>query len=153
MEEGFIRLFVFSLGDHRFALHLDVVERAVRVAEITPVPRAPGIVLGIISVEGRILPVLNVRLRFRVPQREIHLSDSLIIARTSRRPVAILVDSVEGLIERPEQEMVKAEAILPRMEYVEGVVKLDDGLVLIHDLDCFLSLEEEEALAEAIEGH
>ena len=80
----------------------------------------------------------------------MNLSDQLIIAHTSRRTVALVADAVSGVIERSEQEVIAAEKVLPGIEYVEGVVKLEDGMILIHDLNKFLSLEEEQALDNAM---
>jgi purine-binding chemotaxis protein CheW len=77
-------------------------------------------------------------------------TDRLIIARTSQRRVALLVDSVTGVIERSKGDVVPADAIVPRTEYVEGVTTLDENILLIHDLDGFLSLDEEGALDDAL---
>lgn len=147
---GRIHLVVFTLDDRRYALRLSAVERTFRMVEISPLPKAPEIVLGVINVEGRIVPVIDIRRRFRLPERDATLNDRLIAARTTERTVALAVDAVGGVIERSEQEVIGAEKILPGMEYVEGIVKLDDGLILIHDIDRFLSLEEEKKLDEAM---
>jgi purine-binding chemotaxis protein CheW len=146
------QLFVFMLDDQRYALHLSAVVRVVRVVEITPLPKAPEIVIGVVNVQGQIVPVFNIRKRFRLPERELNLSDQLIIANTSKQPVALLVDAVSGVIELSEKEVTAFEKILPGMEYVEGVVKLEDGMILIHDLDRFLSVEEERTLKGALEN-
>ena len=61
------------------------------------------------------------------------------------------MDGVSGMPENPEQETVPARDILPDTDYIDGVVKLKDGLVLIHNLDRFLSLEEATALDQALE--
>jgi purine-binding chemotaxis protein CheW len=145
------RRMVFSLDGQRYALALAAVEKVVRAVEVTRLPKAPDIVLGIVNVQGRVIPVINVRRRFRLPEREMALTDQIVIARTARRPVALVVDAVAGVLEYPEQEAVEARDILPDVEYVEGVVKLEDGLILIHDLDRFLSLEEEASLDQALE--
>jgi purine-binding chemotaxis protein CheW len=121
------------------------------VVEVTPLPQAPDIVLGVVNVQGRVVPVVNLRRRFRLPERAIALTDQLVIAHTTRRPVALVVDAVTGVLEYSGREAVGARDIVPGMEYVEGVVKLEDGLVLIHDLDRFLSLDEATALDRAIE--
>ena len=146
------RVAVFTLGDQRYALPLSAVERVVRVVEVTPLPQAPDIVLGVVNVQGRIIPVVNPRRRFRLPERDIALTDQLVIAHTTRRPVALVVDAVTGVLEYSGREAVGARDIVPGTEYVEGVVKLADGLVLIHDLDRFLSLDEATALDRAIES-
>ncbi|MCJ7565171.1 MAG: chemotaxis protein CheW [Candidatus Aminicenantes bacterium] len=144
------QLVVFALDEQRYALHLSAVERIVRVAEVTPLPKAPEIVLGVINVQGQIIPVADIRRRFRLPEREIDLSDHLIIAHTPNRTVALVVDEVTGVIESPEQKLIPAKEILPGTDYVEGVMKLEDGLILIHDLATFLSLEEENTLDLAL---
>jgi purine-binding chemotaxis protein CheW len=145
-----LQLVVFALEDQRYALHLSTVERIVRAVEMTPLPKAPEIVIGVINVQGRIIPVFNIRRRFHLPEREIELSDQLIIANTARRTVALVVDTVDGVIERLSEEITPADQVLPRIEYVEGIVKLENGLVLIHDLDKFLSIDEETKLDEAV---
>jgi purine-binding chemotaxis protein CheW len=137
---------VFALDEPRYALFLSAVERIVRAVEITPLPSAPEIVLGVINVQGRVLPVLDIRKRFRLPAREMKPDDRFVIARTAKREVALVVDSVFGVHELAETEMVSAKQALPFAQYLKGVAKLENNLVLIHDLDQFLSLDEEKAL-------
>ena len=148
-----IQLVVFTLDSQRFALPLSTVERAIRIMEIVHLPKAPEIVIGVINLHGKIIPVVNIRNRFRLPQREINLNDQLIISNTKKRPLAILIDSVLGVFEFPEKRIVSADKILPDIEYIEGVAKLEEGIILIHDIDKFLSLEEEKAIDEAVKEH
>ncbi|MEK6592033.1 MAG: chemotaxis protein CheW [Pseudomonadota bacterium] len=144
------RLVVFTLDDQAYALRLATVEHVARMVSVTPLPKAPEIVMGIVNVRGRIVPVFDIRRRFRLPAREIAVSDQLVIARTSRRAAALVADAVAGVRAYPEEVVVEAKSVLPGVEYVEGVVKLADGLILIHDLDKFLSLEEGESLDRAL---
>jgi purine-binding chemotaxis protein CheW len=140
----------FTLDGHLYALYLACVERIVRVVEVTPLPKAPEIVLGVVSVQGKIVPILDVRKRFSLREREIDLSDHMVVAHTARRRVALVVDSVTGIVDRSPEEIMEAEKIAPGTEYLKGVAKLDDGLVLIHDLDRFLSLDEENRLEDVL---
>lgn len=144
------QLVVFTLGDQRYGLPLDSVERATRIVEITPLPDAPAIVLGVINVHGRLVAIVNLRHRFRLPERELALSDQIVVARTKLRPIAVVADDVIGVLAYTEQQVIAAEDILSGIDYLEGVVKLDDGLVLIHDLEKFLSLDEALALDAAM---
>ena len=141
---------VFILDCQRYALHLSAVDRVVRIVHITPVPIAPDIVLGIVDMEGGVIPVINVRQRFNLPKRAISLRDRLIFARTKRRSVALVADAVSDVIECAEWNMISAEHVLPGLGHVEGIIKFEDGLILIHDLDTFLSLEEEASLDLAL---
>ena len=141
---------VFRLDERRYALPLAVVEQVVRAVEVTPLPKAPPIVLGAINVHGRVLPVLNVRRRFLLPDREIGPADWFLLAHTARHTVVLVVDDSEGVVERPQAEIVLSTQIVPGLEHFPGVLRLDDGLVLIHDLERFLSLDEAYALDEAM---
>ena len=145
-------LVVFVLDEQQYALPLFDVERVVQAVEITLLPKAPEIVLGVINIQGRITPVINIRKRFRLPEKKIAPGDYFIIAGTSKRLVALMVDEVKGVIESRGREMVTAEKIVPGMAHVEGVVKLEGGIVFVHNLDKFLSLEEEKKLDDAIIG-
>lgn len=148
-----IHLVVFLLDGQQFALHLSSVEGVVRIVEITPLPKAPDIVSGIINYKGTVIPVMNVRKRFNFKERELELSDQLIIARTTQRTVALHVDNVSGVFERTEDHIVDARDVLPKIQYIEGIIKVDEGIILIHNLDQFLSLEEGKILDDAMAVH
>src|SRR4030042_665636 len=90
---------IFTLDDQKFALPLASVEKITRAAAVRPLPKASDVIMGVINIQGRILPVLNLRLRFGLPSRPIALSDHLIIPRTTTRTLAILVDSVQEILE------------------------------------------------------
>ena len=152
MEQAY-QLLVFRLDGRRFSLRLSVVERVERAVEITPLPQMPENVLGIVNLRGQVVPVFNLRRRFHLRERELDPRDRLIFARTARRPVALVVDAVSEVLPTRGREVVASGEILPGLDCVEGVAKLADGLVLIHDLDRFLSVQEETALDEAMQQH
>ena len=96
------------------------------------------------------MPVVNVRKRFRLPEGEGSLSDQLIIANTQARAMALVVDHVIDVIPTSSLAVVDGNDVLPGLDYVEGVVKLSDGMVLIHDLEKFLSFPEAKALENSM---
>lgn len=145
-----VPLVVFHLDEQRYGLPLAAVERVVRAVEVTPLPKAPEIVLGVVNVRGRVVPVVDLRRRFRLPARGLAPSDQFVLARAARRTLAMVVDSVAGLTECPAESVVAGETVLPGLGWVAGLVKLPDGLVLIHDPGQFLALEEETALDAAL---
>jgi purine-binding chemotaxis protein CheW len=122
----------------------------IRAVDWTPVPGAPDGVLGVIDIGGEILPLLSVRKRFGFPPRDVGLDDAFIIARTSARSVALVVDEIVGVVERPTDQIVPPQQVLPNPQRIDGAFRLEDGLTLVHDLDRFLSLEEEAALERAL---
>ncbi len=146
--EPFGPLVVFTLANEKWALPASVVQRAVRAVEITPCPDAPDVVLGVINVHGRIIPVFDLRRRFGLPLRELSIDDHIIIAKAETRSVAILVDAVCGMMQPDESAVLTKTELPPELTTFDGILKLGREIVLIYDLDKFLSLEEEQLLAK-----
>ena len=141
----------FSLEGQVYALRLSAVVRVIAAVMVSPLPRAPEIVLGVINLSGRILPVVNVRRRFRLPDRGQIPSDKLIIARAEKqgggeRLLALSVDDVLGIREISDRDVVAVSAVLPGLDFLEGIARTDAGVILIHDLRTFLALEEAKVL-------
>jgi purine-binding chemotaxis protein CheW len=137
-----VQLLVFRLDGQRYALPLPVVQRVVRAVELTRLAGAPAAVAGAIDVAGRIVPVFCLRRRFGRPHRDIAPSDQLLIARTRDRAVALLIDEAQDVIECETSAIVDPSAVAAGLEQFQGLAQLADGLVLIQDLDRFLSLDE-----------
>jgi len=145
-------LIVFSIADQRYALNLPVVERVLRMVEVSPLPKAPVIVLGVINFHSQIIPAIDIRRRFGHSPSHYGLTSYLLVAHTSRRKLALPVDEVLGVREVPSENVTLPGAVLPRTGLVAGIVALSDGVLLIHDLDTFLSLDEEQQLTVSLEG-
>jgi purine-binding chemotaxis protein CheW len=144
------QIVVFSLDELLYALPLPSVVRVIHAVEIRHLPKAPEIIAGIINVKGQIIPVADIRKRFGLAAHEIDPDDRLIIADTGKREVAILVDTVTGIRDLASGQQEQAKETLPFAEHLKGVAKIDDELILIYDLDRFLSLDEEKELEQAL---
>ena len=126
---------VFTIDRHRFALRLSDVRRVVRMVELTAVPEAPAFIAGMINVQGELLAVVNTRRRFQLREREPGINDQLIIATARGRTVALIADAVVGVIEECAEGMTAAGSVVPGVELVDGMLKTEDGIVLLHDPD------------------
>jgi purine-binding chemotaxis protein CheW len=115
------KIVLFTLDEPRYALSVSDVVRVVRAVEITPLPKAPDVVFGVINFHGEIIPVIDIRKRFHLPQRDMQLEDQFIIARTSQRMVAIVVDSVNGVYQLEHHQIVQAGESFPYTEYLSGI--------------------------------
>ena len=134
----------------RYALPVRDVLEVVRAAAVVPVPGAPPVVLDLLDLRGRPVPVLDARRRFGHAPRALHPDERFVVARAGERQVALRVDATETLatiddaaLEDPRRHVVGAR-------HVEGVVALDDGLVLLHDVRTFLAATEAAALDEVV---
>jgi purine-binding chemotaxis protein CheW len=143
-------LVIFPLGSQRYAIAADRVQEVIRAVAIARLPQAPTVVEGMINVRGQLVPVLDLARRLDHAVREVELSDHFVIARATTRLVAFRAQGAATL-ERVEPGLIEDLRTYVRgAAHVSGIAKLPDGLVLIHDLDTFLSAAEAEALEEAL---
>ncbi|WP_051330014.1 chemotaxis protein CheW [Niveispirillum irakense] len=145
-----VALLLFQLDGRAYALRLDRVERVTASVAVTPLPAAPPVVMGVIDVAGQIVPMFDLRQRFGLPSRQPRLDDALVIVQASSRLVALLVDHVDGTIHRDPEDLRPTDGIVPGTRYFDAVMSLPDGPVFIHDIDRFLSMEEERELDVAM---
>ncbi len=145
------KLVVFHLDDQHFALYLSNVEKIIHGIEMNPLQVAPDHIAGTINYQGDFLPIVNIRKLFKLPLREIELTDQLIIAKSAKIRMALWVDEVDEIVTLEEDQIEDTKNILLDSDYVEGLFKLKDGLVLIHDLDKFLTNEQILKLSVEIE--
>lgn len=150
MSDDSIALVVFLLDEQRYAVRLEVVDHVVRAVAVDPLPQAPGIVAGVINVAGRVTPVVDLRRRFHLPPRATRLEDHLVIARTAERALAFVVDQALGVRHLPARDLAAAAEVAPHLDHVAGVARLEDGLLFVHDLETFLSLDEARTLDAAM---
>ncbi|MES2187543.1 MAG: chemotaxis protein CheW [Pseudomonadota bacterium] len=146
-----IGLVVFGMAGQGYAVRVGDVVRVLAAAELTPLPGAPPIVLGILDLHGEILPVLDLRQRLGHAARALGLDDSFLVVRTARRTVALVVDDIRSVV--AASALQSSAALDPAgagHDLFTGVVRLDDGLVLIHDIEKFLRAHESAALEEAL---
>jgi purine-binding chemotaxis protein CheW len=141
-----LTLLVFQLGAQRLALRLEVVQRVLAMVEIRSLPGAPAPVTGLVNIAGRVIPVMDLRPRFGVASRAVELSDVLILADAGWRTVALVADGVIGLVARGGDDVTPMASMTGGLPDLAGVVKLDDGLVLLHDVDKVLSSAQRQQL-------
>lgn len=145
-----MHLLVIALDNQRFALNAAVVQETVAAVEVTPLPAAPAVVDGIIDVRGMLVPVYQLRVRFGRPGRPVRASEHFVLASAGKRTVALRVDCALELVHVSEDELQPATENDPKLTHVAGIARLPDGLVLVQDLELFLSDAEEATLDQAL---
>ena len=137
-----VPLLVFRLDAERFAIRGACVREVVRAVAVTPLPDAPQVVEGVINYRGHAAPVLDVRARFGLPERPLDPIQHFILAHAGPRLVALRVDRALDVVEVPADAIESGAKVAPGSRHTEGVARLPDGLLVIHDLEGFLSLDE-----------
>jgi purine-binding chemotaxis protein CheW len=155
-----VGLLTFDLNGQRCGLLAEGVVEVQRAVTVVRLQGSPKTVEGVIDLRGKLVPVLDVRARLGLPPSPLALTDHFVVARVPRKPgsaasvprlVAIRVDHARDLLP-VLPETIEDPLPVAGPGKVAGVAKLADGLVLIHDLQAFLSLDDELQLDRALLG-
>jgi len=143
---------VVDMDGQRYGFPAAGVREVLQAVTVTPLPSAPPIVEGVVDVRGEVLPVLDVRRRFRHPARPLSASDHLVAAWAGERVVVVRVERALDRVRLEPRQVEEARRVVPEETRVAGIARLPDGLVLIHHLGSFLEVGEGEALDAALAG-
>ncbi|NLC62864.1 MAG: chemotaxis protein CheW [Thermoanaerobacterales bacterium] len=146
-----IRQFVeFKLGEETYGVDILQVKTIERMMPITRVPKAPQFVEGVINLRGDIVPVIDLKKRFDLPKREETDNTRIIIVNVEDITVGMIVDSATEVIQLPQNAIEMAPSIVAGIDadFLQGVGKIGDKLLIILDLLKILKPDEIEQLAE-----
>ena len=143
----------FRVAGAAGAIDAAAVREVARMVRVTPLPGAPAPVEGVIVVRGASVPVIDLRARLGLPSRPATDADYLVVVATAHRTVALRVDDVDDVRDVPDHAIERAAGLVASAATVAGVVRLEDGLLVVHDADAFLSQAEADAIDRAMRAH
>lgn len=132
---------LFFVEEERFAMDVTKVERVLRAAEVTRLSAASEIVRGLINIAGTIIPVIDMRRRLGLPDREMELSDRLILTRAAGKPLALLVDKVEGVVALSAQSVSGGDQAASWAAAASAATDVGGRIVLIQNTDTLVSAD------------
>lgn len=149
VDQELIQLVTFSIGEEEFGVNILQVQEIIRTMEITNVPRAPGFVEGVINLRGKVIPIVDMRSRFGLEHKEHDKYTRIIVIEIDMIIVGFVVDAVSEVLRIPANSVQPPPPVVAGMdsEYIDGVGKLEDRLLILLDLDSLLNNEEMEALS------
>lgn len=136
------KLVVFHLEEQKFAIHLSNVEQVTHSVQIKSLSISPHYIAGTVNIQGEILPVISVRGFLNFPMREIELTDHFIVVKSTNMRMVLWVDSADDIVTISEEEIEESRNNIVDSSYVEGIFKLRNGIVMINDLNKFLTHEQ-----------
>lgn len=148
-DDTLLQLVTFSIGEEEFGVDILRVQEIIRTMEITKVPRAQAFVEGVINLRGKVIPIIDLRRRFGLPGKPFDKNTRLIVIEMSGMIVGFVVDAVSQVLRIPASTVEVPPAVVAGVdsEYISGVGKLQDRLLILLDLDKLLSTEDIEALS------
>ncbi len=140
-----LQLVVFMIGNEEFGVEITNVQEIIRMTSITRIPQAPNYVRGIINLRGRIIVVLNLNVIMGTESKEQDENTRIMVASIGETVMGFMVDSVSEVIRLPHKNIEPAPAVIANKldtEYVRGVGKMEDRLLILLDLHKLLSANE-----------
>jgi purine-binding chemotaxis protein CheW len=147
-DDELLQLVTFSIGEEEFGVEILKVQEIIRTMEITKVPRAPEFVEGVINLRGKVIPIIDLRRRFGLDSKKHDKHTRIIVIEIINMIVGFIVDSVSEVLRIPAGTVEPPPPVVAGMEsdYISGVGKLQDRLLILLDLDRLLSHEDMSAL-------
>ncbi|MDA1226962.1 MAG: chemotaxis protein CheW [Chloroflexi bacterium] len=144
------QLVVFDLATESYGVDIGAVREIIRMQEITNVPRTPEFVEGVINLRGKVIPVVDLRKRFGLPVEEKSSENRIVVVDIGGNDIGVIVDAVNEVlriftdsVEPPSSVITTADS-----DYLMGIAKVDDRLIILLDLESVLSAEERAILAD-----
>ena len=147
-KEGESQLVVFVMESEEFACSINNVREVLKMIRVTPLPRSLDFVEGVINMRGEVIPVIDLRKRFGLPEAERTDESRIIIVEVEERMVGLIVDSVREVLSIPNEQIQEAPSQVAggKTDLIKGVGKVADRMLIILDLDRILTSEEQIAL-------
>jgi len=144
------QLVSFDLATESYGVDIGAVREIIRLQEITNVPRTPEFVEGVINLRGKVIPVVDLRKRFGLPVGDQSAENRIVVVDIGGQDIGVIVDAVNEVlrifndsVEPPSSVITTADS-----DYLMGIAKVDDKLLILLDLESVLSAEERAVLAD-----
>lgn len=146
---------IFKLADEEYGLDILKVKEIIGMMDITSVPRTPDFVKGVINLRGKVIPVIDLRLKFTLPSRDYDERTCIVVVEVSHSDgsvqMGIVVDAVSEVLNIGADAVEPAPSFGASVEtaYIKGMAKAEDGTVkILLDIDRVLSTQELASLSQ-----
>ena len=148
-KEG--KYLTFVLCEEEYGLEILKVREIIGLLDVTPVPQTPAFVKGVINLRGKVIPVVDLRLKFGMPEAEYTKETCIIVVDVGALLMGIIVDTVSEVIEIKEEEIEPAPSFGEKVDvrFILGMGKIKGKVKILLDIDRVLSAEEMSVVEQA----
>lgn len=146
-----IQVVSFHVESEEYGVDIAQVQEIIRMVEVTHVPRAPHFMEGVINLRGQLIPIIDLRTRFGMPRADHTKSTRIVVTEIGSKKVGIVVDSVSEVLHIPIENVEEAPDMIAGVgtEYIQGVGKVNERLIILLDLTMVITGEEKSQLETA----
>ena len=143
-----IQVVSFKLGSEEYGVDIAQVQEINRMVAVTHVPRAPVFMEGVINLRGQLIPIIDLRARFGMPRVDHTKNTRIVVTEIGTKRVGMVVDSVSEVLRLPIEQIEAAPEMITGVdtEYIRGVGKIEDRLIIMLDLTKIISGAERREL-------
>lgn len=147
-QQELLQLVSFKIGEEEFGVDILSVQEINRMSQITKVPNTPDFIEGVINLRGRIIPVLDLRVKLGLMKLEHNKNTRIVVVEFKEQTVGFIVDEVSEVLRIPKNITEAPPAMVGGIdsEYITSIGKLEDRLLILLDLEKILSLSEYQML-------
>ena|SRR5258706_6459373 len=153
MREATREVLVFVLGKEEYGVDILKVQEIRGYEKVTPLPAAPDYLKGVVNLRGTIVPVIDLRVKFRLANPAYDATTVMVVLRIAERVIAIVVDGVSDVIRLAPSDVKPAPQLgsLVDSSYLAGLATRDERMILLVDIERFLSSGELKLLNQVAE--
>jgi purine-binding chemotaxis protein CheW len=146
-----VQVVSFKLGSEEYGVDIAQVQEINRMVAVTHVPRAPQFMEGVINLRGQLIPIIDLRARFGMPRAEHTKNTRIVVTEIGSKRVGMVVDSVSEVLRLPVEQIEAAPDMIAGVdtEYIRGVGKIEDRLIILLDLAKIITGSEKRELESA----
>jgi purine-binding chemotaxis protein CheW len=146
-----IQVVSFKLGSEEYGVDIAQVQEINRMVAVTHVPRAPQFMEGVINLRGQLIPIIDLRARFGMPRAEHTKNTRIVVTEIATKRVGMVVDSVSEVLRLDVGQIEPAPEMITGVdtEYIRGVGKIEDRLIILLDLAKIITGSEKRELDSA----
>ena len=148
------KFLTFQVGNEEFGISIRHVTEIIGLQKITDVPDMPGFIKGVINLRGKVIPVMDVRSRFKLESREYDDRTCIVVVNIKDKSVGLVVDRVSEVADIPESQIEPPAQIGSgtASRYIQGMGKIGEEVKILLDVDRLLYEDELESMQIAKEG-
>lgn len=141
-------ILTFKLVDTEYGVSVSKVREVLEIRPMTPIPRMPEFMKGVINIRGNVVPVIDLRIKFELEETQYNQATSIIVLEiekeSSMEVIGIIVDSVEGVTSIKKEEMIAMPEIGVNVnnDFIPGMVNLSNNFVILLNIDKIITTEE-----------
>jgi purine-binding chemotaxis protein CheW len=146
---GTMQLVSFRLAQEEYGVEITKVREIILVGDITRVPQTPDYVKGLINLRSTVIPIVDLRVRFGLPETDLTGESRIMVINVAGKMIGITVDAVSEVLRIKHNQIAPPPPTVAGLgrEYLTGLVKLDDRLLILLDIDKILTQDQVDAVA------